>query len=188
MGNKALLVVSGSAPKAVASGETYQGVKVLSVSGDKAVVEINGQKSELRVGAAPVSVGSGSGRGTAAHAGRITLLQGRGGHFFADGSINAFPINFMVDTGATSIAIGMSDARRIGIDLARAERTRMSTANGIAQGWRVVLPQVRVADVTVYDVEAVVVPDMPFALLGNSFLNRFSMVRVGDTMVLERRL
>jgi aspartyl protease family protein len=65
---------------------------------------------------------------------------------------------------------------------------RVGTANGLAQGWRVKLASVRIGDVEVYEVDAVVTPQgMPFVLLGNSYLNRFQMRRDNDQMVLERR-
>ena len=192
LGNKALLVVGGSAPKSVAAGETHQGVKVISASGEQAVIEINGQRSTLRVGDAPVSVGGaggggGSGRADPASAGKIVLPMGSGGHFFAQGSVNRKPIQFMVDTGATTIALGLSDAQRLGIDFEKGRPVSMSTANGQARGWLVTLSSVRIGEVEIYDVEAIVGPNMPYALLGNSFLSRFSMFRGSDTMVLERR-
>ena len=184
LGNKALLVVGGSAPKSVAAGETHQGVKVISASGEQAVVEIKGQRSTLRVGDAPVSVGA---KVDPASGGKIVLPMGSGGHFFAQGSVNSKPIQFMVDTGATTIALGVSDAQRLGIDFEKGRPVSMSTANGQARGWLVKLASVRIGDVEVYDVEAIVGPNMPYALLGNSFLSRFSMFRGSDTMVLERR-
>ena len=63
LGNKALVIVDGSAPKSVATGETYKGVKIVSTQGDQAVVEIGGKQHTLRVGDAPASVGSGGGTG-----------------------------------------------------------------------------------------------------------------------------
>jgi aspartyl protease family protein len=184
LGSKALLVIDGAAPKSLAAGETHLGVKVISVTGDQAVVDIKGQRSTLRVGDAPVSVGSSSGSGNGT---KIVLPVGSGGHFMTNGTINGRTIQFMVDTGATTIAIGTADAQRLGIDYQKGQPVRMNTANGTAQGWRVKLNSVRVGDVEVFDVEAVVGPNMPFALLGNSFLSRFSMNRSSDTMVLERR-
>lgn len=183
MGSKGLLVIDGAAPKLLAAGETHAGVKLISASGDQAVLEIGGKRTNLRVGDAPVSLGgSASGEGR-----KITLPMGSGGHFMANGTINGRAVQFMVDTGATAVAIGISDAQRMGIDYQKGQPVRMSTANGVAQGWRVVLNSVRVGDVEIYDVEAVVGPNMPFALLGNSFLSRFSMNRTSDVMVLERR-
>lgn len=185
MGNKALLVVNGAPPKMMEAGQTMAGVKLLSASGDQAAIEMGGKRVNLRVGDAPVSQGAGA--GGAGGGNKIVLPVGSGGHFMANGSINGRAIQFMVDTGATSVAIGMGDAQRLGIDFSKGQPVRMSTANGTAQAWLVKLNSVRVGDVEIYDVEAVVGPNMPFALLGNSFLGRFTMNRTNDTMVLERR-
>lgn len=183
MGKKALLVVDGAAPKWVDTGSSHAGVKLVNVSGEEAWLEIGGQKVQIRVGQAPVSQGaSGNAAGT-----RIVLPMGSGGHFLAQGSINGRSMQFMVDTGATSVAIGQSDAQRMGIDYQKGQPIRMNTANGVAQGWLVRFRSVRIGDVEVYDVEGVVGPNMPYALLGNSFLSRFTMNRSSDTMVLERR-
>ena len=185
LGAKALLVVDGAAPKAVAPGETFQGVKVISTQNDNAVLEIAGQRQTARVGGAPVSVGAAIGPGTG---GRIVLSAGSGGHFVTQGLINARSVQFLVDTGATTIGIGMSDAERIGLDYKQGQRVQLATANGIAQGWKVQLSSVRLNDVEVREVEAVVTPyAMPYVLLGNSFLTRFQMTRTNEQMVLEKR-
>jgi aspartyl protease family protein len=184
LGSKALLVINGAAPKLLAAGQTHAGVKLISVSGDQAVLEIEGKKATMRVGDAPVSLARAMGGNEAR---KIVLPVGSGGHFMANGSINGRAIQFMVDTGATSVAIGVSDAQRLGIDYQKGQPVRMSTANGVVQAWRVMLSSVRVGEVEIYEVEAVVGPNMPFALLGNSFLSRFSMNRSSDVMVLERR-
>jgi aspartyl protease family protein len=184
LGSKALVVINGAPPKILATGEMHAGVKLISVSGDQAVLDIGGRKATLRVGDAPVSQG---GAGGAASGSKIVLPVSSGGHFMANGSINGRAIQFMVDTGASSIGLGTNDAQRLGIDFQKGQPVRMNTANGVAQGWRVKLNSVRVGDVEIYDVDAVVGPNMPFALLGNSFLSRFSMNRNSDTMVLERR-
>jgi aspartyl protease family protein len=184
MGSKALLVVDGGAPKALAAGETHQGVKVLSVVGEQATLEIKGQRSTVRVGEAPVSQGAKPG---GSNGSKIVLPMGSGGHFFAQGLVNGRPIQFMVDTGATTVAMGMSDAKRMGIDYQKGLAVRMNTANGVAQGWKIRLNTVKIGDVEVYEVDAVVGPDMPFALLGNSFLGRFNMNKTIDQMVLDKR-
>ncbi|MDB5931288.1 MAG: hypothetical protein JWR60_2995 [Polaromonas sp.] len=186
IGSRALLVVDGSAPKTVAPGETHQGIKVISTSGDQAVVEQAGKRHTLRVGEAPVSTGASgnaSGRGT-----RIVLNEGSGGHFMTPGQINGRSVQFMVDTGATTIAMSMLDAERAGIPYKAGQPVQMSTANGTVQGFRIKLNSVRVGDVEVYDVDAVVVPlAMPFVLLGNSFLTRFQMKRENALMTLDKR-
>ena len=187
MGGKALLVVDGTSPKTVAAGETHQGVTVISTLGDQAVIKQAGKRQTLRVGEAPVSMGAragaSSGRGS-----RIVLTESGGGHFMTPGQINGRAVQFMVDTGATSIAMSVQDAERAGISYKNGQPVQMSTANGTAQGFRIQLNSVRVADVEVFDVEAVVTPQpMPFLLLGNSFLTRFQMNRDNHLMTLDKR-
>jgi aspartyl protease family protein len=190
LGNKALLVVNGGAPKSVAAGEKHMDVKVISTSGDQAVLELNGKRHTLRVGDAPVSVGAGGGTGGEGRKGgnRIVLTAGTGGHFMTPGQINGRAVQFVVDTGATSIAMSAADAERAGISYKGGQPIQLSTANGIAPGFRVKLNSVRVGDVEVYDVDAVVIPQaMPYMLLGNSFLTRFQMIRENDQMTLVKR-
>ena len=185
LGNKALLVVNGTAPKTVAAGETHEGVKVISTSGDQAVVEQNGKRNTLRLGEAPVNMSASK---TGGKGNRIVLVAGTGGHFLTAGQINGKAVQFMVDTGATSVAMGAQDAERTGINFRSGQPVMMSTANGSVQGYRIKLDSVRVGDVEVFGVDAVVTPQpMPYMLLGNSFLTRFQMLRENDQMTLTKR-
>ncbi|MBX3657395.1 MAG: TIGR02281 family clan AA aspartic protease [Ramlibacter sp.] len=185
LGRKALLIVDGGAPRSVAAGETHKGVKVVSTAGDQAVVEINGKRHTLRVGDSPSSVG-GSGGGSRGN--RIVLTAGSGGHFLTQGAINGKAVQFMVDTGATAVSMGLTDATHIGLNYQNGQPVRVSTANGVVPAWRIKLASVRVGDVEVYEVDALVAQEsMPFVLLGNSFLTRFQMKRDNDQLTLERR-
>lgn len=185
LGTRALIMVDGGAPKGVAVGDSHQGVKVISTSGDQAVLEFGGKRHTLRVGDAPASFG---GTGGVPRGSRIVMNAGSGGHFLSPGMINGRTVQFMVDTGATNIAIGAGEAQRVGLEYRAGQPVLLNTANGVTQGWRVKLASVRIGDVEVFDVDAVVSPaPMPYVLLGNSFLNRFQMKRDNELMVLERR-
>jgi len=97
-------------------------------------------------------------------------------------------VRFLVDTGASTVALGAAQAAQIGIDFRAGERVAMSTANGVVPAYRVRLDSVRLGEVEVYGVEATVVAsEMPFVLLGNSFLSRFRIRQENDVMMLERR-
>lgn len=190
LGGKALLVVNGTAPRGVAVGESHQGVKVVSVGPDSALVELGGgARRTLRLGEAPVSVGaSGSSAGSSASGQRVVLFGDSRGHFVSQGQINGRSMQFLIDTGATTVAIGQLEAQRLGLNYQIGQPVRMGTANGTVQGWRLVLESVRIGDVQVQGVEAVVTPQaMPYVLLGNSFLRSFQMSRNHDQMVLEKR-
>lgn len=186
VGSKALVIVNGSAPKIVATGETFNGVKVISTQGDNAVLMVGNKRLNMRVGDAPASVGEQA--GSKSSGSKIVLTAGDGGHFLAQGSINGKAVQFMVDTGATAVAMGAAEANRMGIDYTTGRPVRMNTANGQTLGYLLTLNTVRIGDVEVQNVEAIVSKQaMPYVLLGNSFLTRFSMRRDNDQMVLERR-
>ncbi|WP_240538397.1 TIGR02281 family clan AA aspartic protease [Rhodoferax sp. PAMC 29310] len=187
LGGKALIIVDGGAPKSVAPGASYQGVKIVSTLGDQAVIEIGGRRHTMRVGDAPARVGDSS---AAENAGgnKIVLTAGTGGHFLAQGQINGRAAQLLVDTGATLVSMSANDADRMGLAYKSGEPIRMSTANGVTPGWKMKLISVRVGDVTAHEVDAVVsMGAMPYILLGNSFLSRFQMTRTNDQMVLEKR-
>lgn len=184
LGDKALLVIDG-APRTVAAGSTVAGVKVIRVSGSETVVEVGGKRQTLQLGGAQVNLG---GAASAGGGTQIVLAAGSGGHFVTQGSINGRAVRFVVDTGATNVAMSEAEARRIGVDFSRGQRGMVRTANGDVVAHRVSLREVRIGDVTVYDVDATVVPSpMEIILLGNSFLSRFQMKREADVLVLDKR-
>lgn len=187
MGKRALLVVDGSKPKLVGVGQRHLGVKVLSVSGHRATVESDAGRQVITLGGAPVALTGATDSG-GGNTQRIVLRQTGGGHFMTGGAINGKSVRFMVDTGATTIAMDESTAKRIGLKYKGGRKLSITTANGVVAGWRVKLDSVKLGSVTVYNVDAGVSQvSMPYVLLGNSFLDRFVMTRDDDKMVLEKR-
>lgn len=180
---KALLTIDGGAPRIVAVGaKTDEGVRVLSVDSDTATIENDGKKRILRVGQNVASQSSGEGGAKA------VLTADSSGHFVTTGSINGTTVRFLVDTGATMISIGAVEARRIGIDASRGQPATASTANGQAPVTRVKLDTVKVGEIVLNNVDALVhQQDMPLVLLGMSFLNRMEMQRDGQVMTLKKR-
>jgi aspartyl protease family protein len=184
LGSRALLVIDGKA-KNVALGSTVDGVKLLSITGNDAVVEVQGKRVALQLGAAPVNLGGAPSEGVGQ---QIKLTAQSGGHFITSGTINGSTVRFVVDTGATNVAISAAEADRIGLKYTDGKLTHSSTANGVVVAYRVVLASVRIGDVQVYNVDATVLPaSMPYVLLGNSFLQRFQMRRENDLLTLDKR-
>ena len=184
LGDKALLIIDG-APRTVAAGSTVQGVKLVSVTGNDAVVEIKGKRVTVVMGGAQINIGGQASNGGGS---QIVITAGSGGHFMTAGAINGRAVRFMVDTGATHVAMSIAEAEHLGLDYRNGQRGYVTTANGNAPAYKVRLAEVRVGDVQVYDIEATVVPgQMEFILLGNSFLTRFQMRRDNDTMTLNKR-
>jgi aspartyl protease family protein len=185
MGRQALLSIDGGAPRVMAIGATASGVRLLSLTESTAVVEIDGQRRTLRLGEAAVNFGGGA---AASNGTEVKLSSDARGHFVSPGQINGRGVSFMVDTGATLIAMGQDEAERIGLAYKNAQKIGVRTANGDAVGYLVTLNSVRLGDVEVFNVQAVVQPlPMPYVLLGNSYLTRFQMKRENDTMTLQRR-
>jgi aspartyl protease family protein len=184
-GNKALLMIDGQ-PQTLAVGASARGVTLRRLGDGEAEVDVAGQVRVLRLGAAPSRLGTGV--AAAGSGSSIVLPMGAGGHFSGAGSINGKQVNFMVDTGATSVALSQSEANRIGLEWKRGRPGLTQTANGTVPIYAVNLTSVRLGDVEIANVAAVVVPsDMPVVLLGNSFLNRFNMRRDNDVMRLEKK-
>jgi aspartyl protease family protein len=182
MGDRALLIVNGQ-PHTLAVGASGGGVKLLRWTGEQAEVDTPGGRLLLRVGGTPAQIGSAA---PTAAAREIVMSVGPGGHFTPQGAINGRPVRFMVDTGATLVALGRAEAERLGIDLETAQQGMTQTANGPVRVHVVVLDRVRVGEVEITNVGAVVTPQgMPYVLLGNSFLGRFQMQRVNDVMRLQ---
>lgn len=185
---RALLSINGGAPTAVAVGNSVQGIKVLSLAGDSAVVEIGGRKTTLRLGEGAVG-GAAAAEDGASTGGRAVLQSDGRGHFVAQGSINGKAVTMMVDTGASVTVLPANEANRLGIDYrARGTPGAANTANGVVQTWNLSLDSVQVQGITLYNVSASVIEaPLNTILLGNSFLNRLQMQRAGETMVLVRR-
>ena len=188
LGNKALLIVDGGTPKSLAMGETYQGVRVISVGANQAIVERSGQRQSLTIGDVPIWLKDKTNNTANPKATRIVLTATSGGHFIANGSVNGRSVQLLVDSGASFVTISSAQAEQAGINFKAGQATQLHTANGISLGWRIKLDSVRVGDVEVLAVDAVVTPQpMPFLLLGNSFLSRFQMLRDGDQLTLNKR-
>jgi aspartyl protease family protein len=182
MGSKAMLMINGGEPQAVSIGQSLDGVKVLSIQGEQATIEVGGKKRPLRVGQHAIGVSGGDGSD------KITMTADLQGHFFTTGTINGTSVRFLVDTGASMISLGATDARRIGLDFNRGQKTLSTTANGQVVVSKIQLDTVRIAGVTLHNVDALIHQnDMPIALLGMSFLNRMEMQRDGSIMTLKKR-
>lgn len=122
---------------------------------------------------------------------QLSIAQGQGGHYWVAGSINGQPVQFLVDTGATSVAINEIQARRLGIDYrVNGRLIAVSTASGTAKAWRVNLNSVKVGTIDVLGVEAVVVEggSPSEALLGMSFLGRVSWREDQGVLKLESKI
>lgn len=184
MGEQALIVIDGRTHR-LGVGGSAANVRLVRLGSDSAVVEHDGRRTELSLGGLPVNLGGAPSPGTGS---TIVLSVGSGGHYRGSASINGRPVRFMVDTGASAVALSQSLADQIGLRYRDAPRAWARTANGPVAVHLVRLQQVRIGEVLVREVEAVVVPaPMDEVLLGNSFLARFDLRRDASTLTLVKR-
>lgn len=183
IGDKAaVLALDGGNPKTVKVGQTWNGIKVIEVKGDFATIEMDGKRRFLQRGMHY--------RGAAASSDRqsVTLAADPRGHFFTEGAVNGSPVRFLVDTGATAVALPASEARRLGVDYRKGQPGFTNTAGGVVRTFRVRFDRVQLGDIELSGVDGVVIEQgLDIALLGMSFLNRLEMKREGQTMTLIRR-
>ncbi len=117
----------------------------------------------------------------------VTMQQNRYGHYLVTGKINGTSVNFMLDTGATTISVPSSIARKIG--LRGGIPTRVQTANGVAVVYQTQLAEVSIGNIRLHDVRANINPNMndDKILLGMSFLKRLDFSQTGKQLTIRQR-
>jgi aspartyl protease family protein len=183
---KAVVKINGGGTQTLSVGQvTPEGVKLISATSASAEFEVGGKRRTLVAGdGGAIATVAPPARGN-----RATLTADGRGHFVTTGVVNGHSLRFMVDTGATSVVLSGTDARRVGINYLEAPRAVSQTANGLIPVYAVKLDRLKIGDIEITNVDAIVVEGdrLPMALLGMSFLNRMEMRRDGQTMVLIRR-
>jgi len=122
-----------------------------------------------------------AGNGAASRA----LTRSADGHFYADAQVNGARIRFMIDTGATMVALTPADAQRAGIALP-SERSKAIGAGGEIEVIPVTIERIALGAFEARGVRGAVAEQLPVSLLGQSFLNQIGTVEIsGDRMVLR---
>lgn len=116
----------------------------------------------------------------------VVLKRNKYGHYVATGAINRQPVVFMLDTGATGVAIPQNIAQQLKLQPGRAVRTQ--TANGVATSYAVTLSLVGLGDIELKNVRASIAPGLQTeqVLLGMSFLKHIEFTQRGDSLILRQ--
>lgn len=179
---KALLEIDGSRRVLAAGAVSPEGVRVVSASSRTVLVEIDGRQQSLGLGAA--------GRfGTAPAGLELRLVRDGAGGYRSPGLVNGRSVEWLVDTGATSVALSGADADRLGLPWRSAGRpVGIATAQGTKTGHRIVIESLQIGDLRVSSVDAVVLDgDYPRSpLLGMNVLQRLTMRTEGDLLILQQ--
>lgn len=181
---KAIVVVDGGKPRTLSVGQSLGNVKLISATSEAAVIEVDGKRRTLTTGGQVAMGGY-----TKSAKPTVIIPADHGGHYYAEGAINGIPMRFLVDTGATMVSLGASDARRLGINYLQGERGYSNTANGPAVVYKVKFNTVKVGAITLNGIDGLVheSADMPFALLGMSFLNRLELKHDREQLTMTQR-
>lgn len=159
---------------------------VLAVTASRA---LDGFLSKRENATAMVGTATTANPATSSASRSVTLQKDGRGHFQVEGRIDGRRLDFLVDTGASVIALRERDAAKLGIHPAQRDYTaKISTANGVVRAARVELNRVEVGGLTVRNVTAVVLPDQALSqnLLGMSFLSRVRWEHRNGKLLLEQ--
>ncbi|OUR73629.1 clan AA aspartic protease [Methylophaga sp. 41_12_T18] len=160
-----------------------EGVTLISATSSKAVLEIKGKQQEYTLGE---HIG---GQFTPPPAQPVVSLWPTNGMYLTPGTVNGFSVDFLVDTGASAIAINAATAKRLGLDYKSSTPVGVKTASGITLAYPVKLDVVQVGEIKLYNVQAMVLDgaEPSRALLGMTFLGQLDMQRSGLRMDLKQK-
>lgn len=182
---KAVLSIDGKQRVLKIGASSPEGVELVAADSERAIIRIDEREFELRLD------GKISGSFPAGPAPKIVrLMPAEGGHYFVDGQINGNPVRFLVDTGATSVAMNKHMARRLGIAyMVDGKNSMVRTASGTAVAYGITLDEVKIRSLRLKRVKGTVIDgDFPGeTLLGQSFLNRLDIHRKGVVLELRER-
>ena len=183
--NKAIVVINGGSPQTISAGQTKNGVKLIAADSESATFMVEGKRQTLKMGQAASVAGSTAPVNNTP----VSLYADNQGHFKGNLNINGASLKYLVDTGATVVAMNSGDAKFAKIDYEKGEKVPVSTANGVTTAYLVKLNTLKIGNITLNNVEAVVneggSPDI--VLLGMSALNRLDMKRDNAIMTLTKK-
>ncbi len=182
--DKAMLRIDGTQRLLKVGQVSPEGVTLIAADSEQAVIEVNGKRRTLTLGSHISSHFSGP------RVKRVQIWPDKLGMYSVSGAINGTAIDFLVDTGATTVALNAADAKKLRIDFMREGKKVMGeTASGRDWVYLLKLDIVTVGQITLRNVEAIVFdgPHPSRALLGQSFLNRIGMTRQGMMLQLEQK-
>lgn len=183
--DKAIVSIDGKQRKLGVGQTSPEGVKLLSANSKEAVLEIAGER-RLYVLGSPARLQE----FVAPQHTTVRLRRNPQGMYSSIGSINGKPVDFLVDTGASLIAMNANQAKRLSLDYQRLGKpVTVSTASGLEQGYQIELKRVTLGDIELRDIDAVVLAGSspPEVLLGMSFLGKLEIQHNGQGMQLIKK-
>ncbi len=182
---KALVSINGGSPESIAAGQTKNGVKLISANSESATFMVEGKRQTLKMGQAASVAGSSA----PTNNNPVSLYADSRGHFSGNLSINGASLKYLLDTGASTVAMNSGDAKFAKIDYEKGEKAQASTANGVVDVYVVTINTLKIGSITLNNVEATVHEggSPSVVLLGMSALNKLDMKRDNSIMTLTKK-
>lgn len=181
--DQAVVEVNGKQHLLKVGKSTPEGVELLAANSTEAVLKINGKQQTYPLGDQISS------QFTPAPEQPQVSLWPSNGMYLTAGTVNGYTVDFLVDTGAFTVALNSATAKRLGLDFYRGEQIGIRTASGYDVGYKVTLDYIQIDEIKVYNVAAVVIdgPEPATALLGMSFLGQVDMHHNGERLDLRQK-
>ncbi len=182
--DKAVVLIDGSRHVLSIGEQSPQGVRLIEADSKRAILEFDGKRGVYPLGNR-VHTGFAAPRIL-----QVNVYRSPNGTYVTTGSIDGLPVDFLVDTGATAIAMNSNEARRLGIAYRIVgDKINVNTASGTSSAYSVNLGKVRVGDIEMTNVEAYVLDgEQPGkVLLGMSYLRHLNISNEGQIMRLEKK-
>jgi len=182
--DRAVVIIDGRQHVLRTGQSGPEGVRLLAADSESALLEIDGREVEARLD------GRVTARKRTAEVQEVQVWRNNAGMYTTVGSINGLTVTFLVDTGASKVALNADEARRLGIDFrVSGTPTAVGTASGVARAWAVTLDSVKVGSLEMRNVGAVVLEGSTpqHALLGMTYLGRLEIDNDGRLMTLRKK-
>ena len=182
--DKAMVEIDGKQRFLRAGKPSPEGVLLISADAHGAVLEVDGRREKYELGS---HVG---GSFSAPKLREVRIMRANNGAYLTSGSINGRSVDMLVDTGATSVAMSETEAKRLGIQYRLEGReTGVNTASGFARAYAVTLDRVKVGAIQLLNIEAMVIEGSApkRVLLGMSFLSQVEMDNQGSVLLLRAK-
>lgn len=181
---KAVVLIDGTRHILSVGEASEEGVKLVSANSHFAILEVDGKQNEYKMGS---SVSLNYAQPTIV---KEQIMANEYGMFLSYGSINGHSVKFLVDTGATSIAMSSDHAKRIGLLFRlQGKESRATTASGVVKAWLIKLKSVKLGRIKQKNIEALVLEGShpTNVLLGMSFMDKLKVSKDGSKLVLEQK-
>lgn len=181
--NQAVLKINGEQYLLKAGNTSPEGVKLISATSLGAIIEVAGIQKNYLLGS---QIG---GNLTSTTVQPMVSIWPNNGMYLAVGSVNGYSVDFLIDTGASTIAFNAATAKRLGLNYLNAPAGMVQTASGLEKAYKITLDEVQIGDIKLHNIDAMVL-DGPYperTLLGMTFLGQVEISRTDERMDLRKK-